>query len=200
MKKWEVYKKTNFKSWENIDSIEDFSYPWLDENPPKTLFRAFYDDLFLYFHFTAFGKDPKIYVETNNKLEVRFSERVELFFRRDEDMRPYYCLEMDPNGRVLDYKACMYRKFDRNWTWPDPLDIKTIIYKDKYTLEGKICLKTLRDLGVLKTNMIEIGVYRGHCTKLDKKDDSIKWISWVDSKTRTPDFHVPSSFGGLILK
>ena len=154
----------------------------------------------MFFQFTAFCNDPKVYVDTNDKLEVRFSERVELFFRSNEKMESYYCLEMDPNGRVLDYKAKMYRNFDRRWSWPDPLSIETKFDNIKYTLEGKIELARLKQFGVLHSNEIQIGIFRGYCVALDKKGESIKWISWVNPKSSTPDFHIPSSFGLLLLK
>lgn len=200
MKKWVINKVRKFNGWEDVNALKDFSYPWLKENPPITLFKAYYDEHYLFFHFTAFVESPKVYVETNNKLEVRFSERVELFFRINEEMAPYYCLEMDPSGRVLDYKAEFYRKFNRSWSWPDNLCIKTKIDDKKYTLEGKIALSRLTQLGLLSSNELQIGLYRGHCVALDKKNESIKWISWIDSNTPKPDFHVPTSFGLLILK
>lgn len=200
MKSWIINKLLKFKEWDAIKALEDFSYPWLNEISPVTLFKAYYDDKYLFFHFTAFCESPKVYVNTNNKLEVRYSERVELFFRSNEQMTPYYCLEMDPSGRVLDYKADFYRNFNRDWTWPDVLHIKTVIEDKKYTLKGKIALSTLTELGLLASNEIQIGIYRGHCLSLDKKDESIKWISWVDPNTLKPDFHVPSSFGFLVLK
>ena len=133
-----------------------------------------------------------VYVETNHKLEVIHSERVEIFFRSDEKLNPYYCLEMDPNGRVLDYEATHYRNFNRDWQWPDDLEIQTKIESDKYILTGKIKLKTLEDLKLLQGNQIQAGLYRGHCSALEGKKATLKWISWVDSKTPEPDFHVAS--------
>jgi hypothetical protein len=52
-------------------------------------------------------------VVKNDKLEVVNSERVEIFFRKDEALTPYYGLELDANGRVLDYEAEYHRKFNR---------------------------------------------------------------------------------------
>jgi hypothetical protein len=200
MKKWIISKINDFKNWEQINALDDFSYPWQNETSPKTLFKGYYDNNTFHFQFTAFCRAPKVYVDTNNKLEVRYSERVEIFFRTNEAMKPYYCLELDPFGRILDYKANMYRDFNRNWTWPDPLHIKVKISDDKFILEAKISLKRLKSLGLLKSNEIQIGLYRGHCVALDKKDKSIKWISWVQPNSLTPDFHIPSSFGLLILQ
>jgi hypothetical protein len=133
-------------------------------------------------------------------MEVVHSERIELFFRANEKMQPYYCLEIDPHGRILDYKAKLYREFDKSWQWPDSLSIKALIEDENYTVQGVISLLVLKQLGLINNGQIEIGLYRGHCTKLNGNNASIKWISWVDPKTKRPDFHVPSSFGILKLQ
>ena len=114
-------------------------------------------------------------------------------------MSPYYCLEIDPYGRVLDYKAILYRKFDRNWQWPESLSIESKINDKNYTVEGKISLSILNQLDLINNNNIQIGLFRGHCTNLVGNAATLKWISWVDSKTPEPDFHVPSAFGILKL-
>lgn len=199
MKQILIPKITDFSSWDKAAKIDDFSYPWQKEKAPKTIFYSYYDDNYIHFRFVAFGPKPLIFVRNNNKLEVIESERVEIFFRSDDKMNPYYCLEMDPLGRVLDYKAELYRKFQRNWQWPESLMIKTTITNENYSLQGRISLNVLKELNLLKDKEIQIGLYRGHCTKIKKKKGFIKWISWIDSKTKTPDFHVPSSFGLLKL-
>lgn len=200
MKEYFVIIKVDFKNWDAVRELKDFTYPWQSEMPPKTIFKAYHDSNYLYFRFEAYGPKPLIFVENNNKLEVTKSERVELFFRSDEKMQPYYCLEMDPNERILDYKADYYREFDRSWEWPESLCINTNIEAERYTLEGKVSLSTLKQLGLLKDNKIEVGVFRGHCTALNEDKANIKWISWIDSKTKEPDFHVPSAFGLFVLE
>ena len=198
------YKLTKLQSqtkpnWEKINPLNDFSYPWRVEAAPQTIFRGAQDGEYFYFQFEAYGPKPLVYVDTNSKLEVIHSERVEIFFRSDEKMTPYYCLEMDPHGRVLDYEANHYRQFNRDWQWPDDLAIQTRVEGNKYILSGKVKLDTLADLNLLKDNQIQAGLYRGHCNNLVGKKATLKWISWVDSETPEPDFHVASSFGLLML-
>lgn len=200
MKQFTVPNIITFSSWDNIPKLYDFVYPWRNEKAPNTTFRAYHDNNFLYFKFVASGSKPHVYVESNNKLEVSNSERVEIFFRRDECMKPYYCLEIDPCGRVLDYKANLYRDFDRSWQWPESLSIKTEIEDKFYSVEGKVSFSVLKKLELIKNDKIEIGLYRGHCTGINDKKASINWISWVDSKTEKPDFHVPSSFGLFVFE
>ncbi len=199
MKQFSIPKLINPSSWDEAFIVSDFSYPWQRQKAPTTQFSAYYDQSHIHFRFLAEGPRPLVFVDNNNKMEVIHSERVEIFFRSDERMQPYYCLEMDPHGRVLDYKANFYRKFDRNWQWPEPLSIETDIQDNYYTVQGKISLSMLKKLDILKNNQIQIGLFRGHCVGLKEKKASIKWISWVDSKTQEPDFHVPSSFGLLTL-
>ena len=200
MKKFLIKKLIDFTSWEKVTKLDDFSYPWQSEKSPVTSFSAYYDENHIYFRFVAYGSKPLVYIEDNSKLAVMHSERVEIFFRRDQKMSPYYCLEMDPHGRVLDYSANHYREFDRNWNWPAPLSILTSMKDTYYTLQGKLNLNTLKRLNLLRDNQIQIGLYRGHCTEMIDGKADVKWISWIDPITPEPDFHVPSSFGILTLR
>lgn len=200
MKKTSVTKRIALNSWNGLPLLEDFNYPWSKDHIPRTEFKTYHNNEFLFFQFKAFGPEPKIFVANNHKLEVRHSERVEIFFRTDEKMSPYYCLEIDPQGRVLDYKADYYRIFNRNWQWPDDLALNALINKDHYLIAGRFKLDTLREMKILKDQSMEIGLYRGHC--IDIKDDigEIRWSTWVDPQTPEPDFHVPNSFGRMILE
>ena len=200
MKQFSIFKLENFTGWDKIDELNDFSYPWEKEESPSTTFKAYYNQNYIHFRFVASGPKPLVFVDKNHKMEVVYSERVEIFFRSNDKMNPYYILEIDPYGRVLDYKAQLHRKFDRNWQWPEPLFIETAINNKNYTVEGKISLFVLKQLDLINNCQIQIGLYRGHCTELKEKKASIKWISWIDSKTSEPDFHVPSSFGILKLQ
>lgn len=38
---------------------------------------------------------------------------------KDPEMKTYYCAEIDPKGKVMDYEAHNYRKFDFNWNFKD---------------------------------------------------------------------------------
>ena len=199
MKSLSIPFAKTINSWDQIEYLHDFSYPWRSESPPRTLFQAYHDDNYLYFKYTASCANPLVYVDTNHKLEVIHSERVEIFFRKDADLNPYYVFEIDPHGRVLDYEASYYRNFNREWAWPSDLKLKTKIHKDHYTVQGQFEKAQLKALGLLQDGVLQTGLYRGHCTALIEGKSEIKWISWIDSGTKEPDFHVASSFGKLIL-
>lgn len=202
MKEISIPKILNFDNWESTAFLDDFSFPWENEKAPRTIFNAYYNETNLHFRFIAFCSNKLVYVENNQKLEVIHSERVEIFFRVNEKMNPYYCLEIDPYGRVLDYQAKFYRDFDRTWQWPNNLNVKTQICDDFYVVEGEISLEILKSLNLLKDNKLELGLYRGHCVELknQNQESNLKWISWVHPKSPKPDFHIESSFGILNLQ
>ena len=168
---------------------------------PVMSFRALWDDARFYFRFDVQTPRALTYVQDNNKMEVVDSDRVEIFFRSDERLNPYYCLEMDPLGRVLDYRAHFYRKFDYEWQWPgiNPLEIHSDFTRSGYTVEGSITMESLRKLNLLTNNELQIGLFRGECLKVLDPKSSFDWISWVKPDSNRPDFHIPSSFGVVNL-
>ncbi len=188
--------------WEQANVNSDFSFPWEEKTPPKTSFRALYDNEFFYFRFDVEDDNVLTHVKDDHKMEVVDSDRVEIFFRQDEKLNPYYCLEMDARGRVLDYVTRYYRDFDYEWQWPasDNLSVKASENKEGYIVEGAISLSSLKELGLLKDNVLEAGLYRGYCMKLPNPEAELRWISWVNPAVEEPDFHIPSSFGKLELE
>ncbi len=188
--------------WEKANELKDFSFPWEDELAPDTSFRALYDDANFYFRFDVEDSNILTHVVVDHKMEVVNSDRVEIFFRRDEALNPYYCLEMDARGRVLDYRVNYYRKFDYEWQWPGNDNLKVIASENEYgySVEGIISLSSLRELGLLKNSILEVGLYRAYRMQFPINQAKFKWISWVKPKADKPDFHIPSSFGILKLE
>jgi len=186
--------------WQTANELTDFIYPWEKETPSFTSFKALHNKDWLYCLYKVKDNNINVYVKTNEKSEVVYSDRVEIFFRRDEKMLPYYGLELDPNGRVYDYEASYHRKFNSEWTWPaGQLIVKANKVADGYTVEVAISKKSLKELQLIKDNVLEAGVYRGDCTEITEDNSKIKWISWVRPDSPTPNFHIPSSFGLLKL-
>ncbi|HTE34512.1 MAG TPA: carbohydrate-binding family 9-like protein [Chryseolinea sp.] len=186
--------------WKSAPLLSDFSYPWENGIPPSTRFKALHDDDWLYCLFEV--EDSRIHVLTdkNEKWEVASSDRVEIFFRTDQRLTPYYCLEIDPTGRVLDYEATFHRKFNIAWSWPvKQLVIKTAAIKDGYVVEIAISKASLQQLGILNGSSIEAGLYRAECTQAEDPQAHMRWISWIKPDSPTPDFHIASSFGILSL-
>lgn len=193
--------KGNDEVWKRAHIASDFHYPWEKGTPPPTRFKALHNEEWLYLFFEV--EDPSVFIleETNHKSEVAASSRAEIFFKRDDKMNPYYCLEIDPLGRVLDYEATFHRKFDITWSWPkEHLVVKTNKHNDGYTLEFAITKSSLKELGLLKNNVLQAGLYRADCVGRKNGETEFKWISWGRPDSPTPDFHIPSSFGIMRLE
>lgn len=187
--------------WEKATRLTHFCSPW-DATPIKTIqFKALWDQAFLYCCFKV--DDSEIYTDTtdNSKNSISNSDRVELFFRADPKMSPYYCLEIDPTPRVMDFKALPNRVFDLNWNWPQgEIMVKSNRQVNFFTVEIALSLSSLKSLGLLNNGQIETGIYRAKYVKHKAAYYKPIWITWVDPKTKTPDFHTPTAFGVLELE
>ena len=195
-----VSGKGDSKLWAKAKQLKDFAYPWENKRSTTTSFKALHNKDWFYCLYEVQDADLKVYVDKNDKLEVVNSDRVEIFFRKDERMMPYYGLELDPNGRVLDYQAEYHRKFNPTWSWPaGELIVKASRTADGYRVEVAIQKESLKKLGLLNGNKIEAGVFRAECTSLVGDQATMSWISWLMPASETPDFHIPSAFGTLVL-
>ncbi|OXA78196.1 Carbohydrate family 9 binding domain-like [Flavobacterium aquidurense] len=187
-------------SWKKANCLTDFSSPWKEDAISKIEFRALWDLENLYFKFIVFDTDIYIDEKDNSFDSIGNSDRVELFFRKNEAIDPYYCLEMDTSARIMDFKAKPNKDFDFKWKWPKE-DLKVISLKDKnsFTVEGRISIASLKELNLIQNNIIEAGVYRAKFSLAENLQYDATWISWVNPNTPEPNFHIASSFGKFIL-
>ncbi|MEQ8702616.1 MAG: sugar-binding protein [Phaeodactylibacter sp.] len=190
-----------FPNWQPATILRDFSSPWLEVEDTGTTFRALHDGVYLYFRFDVQESNILIYEKDHTKFDVLNSERVEIFFRQDPELKRYYGLEMDPLGRVYDYQSSYYRQSDKTWGWPEGhLNLKTGRTPTGYWLQGEISFESLRSLQLIhEERYLQAGLYRGRCLNIRGDKATFNWITWVDPQTETPDFHVPASFGQLEL-
>lgn len=187
--------------WDRATPLTDFSYPWREETPPGTNFKALWTDSHLFFLYRA--SDTEIITKERGlgERDPVDSDRVEIFFKADDNMNPYYALEMDALGRVLDTEGRYHRKIDFDWNWPTG-ELALMASRDNngYFVEGSISFASLEQLGMYKGDgELKAGLYRGEYVTDDKGETITKWISWVMPDSETPDFHIPSSFGLLKL-
>lgn len=190
----------NVSFFEEANCLTDFCSPW-NENPiSKIEFRALWNLENFFFNFRVFDTDVYLDQKDDSIDSIGNSDRVELFFRTNESLNPYFCLEMDASGRLMDFKALPNKDFDFDWKWPKKdLDIKTSKDEISFTVEGRISIQSLRELNLIKDNSIEAGVYRAKFSKNEKQEYEPTWISWVNPNTETPNFHIASSFGKFRL-
>ena len=185
--------------WEKANLLTDFTYPWRDESAPHTSFRGMWDEETFYFLYRA--TDPDIILKKSGleEKDAVQSDRVEIFFKADDKMDPYYALEMDALGRLLDTEGRYPRNIDFDWDWPEgEMVLKASIDEEGYWVEGAISFKSLRMLGLYKDDRIlKAGLYRGEYNSMEDGKIETKWISWIIPNSSKPNFHIPSSFGIL---
>jgi len=190
------------KQWKKAKKLCDFPYPWRTEKAPATIFKALYNQTHFYFLYRA--TDPEIIQKSKGMREkkVVHSDRVELFFKGARDEAPYYSLELDALGRILDTEGTFYKKVNVDWTWPmDGLEVRARVDETGYWVEGSISFASLRALGLYKDDgILRTGLYRA--TYVTQADGKIRpqWMSWIHPDSETPNFHIPSSFGVLKLE
>jgi len=186
--------------WNKANELTDFSSPW-DKEPVKEIaFKALWSDSHLYLKFRV--ADGQVHI-TNNDSDVCTetigeSDRVELFFRTNDQLNPYYCLEIDPSPRVMDFIAKPNKDFDFDWQWPsEDIQVKSHIDTEHFTVEIALSLQSLKDFDLLNNNGIETGIYRAKYNKQVDGSFEPTWIPWVNPGTESPNFHIASSFGKL---
>jgi hypothetical protein len=187
--------------WNKADKLLDFCSPWDSEQIKPIEFKALCDTETLFFCFKIEDADVHIDTTDNTIRSINESDRVELFFRSNELMDPYYCLEIDPTPRIMDFKAHPNKQFDFTWNWPsDDIEVMSSIESTHFTVEIAISLASLTKLGLLKEGKIETGIYRAKYNKQENGNFEPTWITWVNPETATPNFHTSSSFGILYLE
>lgn len=186
--------------WEKANCLTDFTSPWNNDPVLKIEFRALWDLDYLYFNFQVFDSEVYIDRKDNSTDSICNSDRVELFFRKDEKLSPYYCLEMDVDARILDFEAYPNWNFDYNWKWPEKqLEIQSVKEQNSFTVVGRISIASLEELELIHDNIMEVGVYRAKFSKAEDGSYEPTWISWINPNTAEPNFHIASSFGKFVL-
>lgn len=206
-------------AWKTADCETGFVFPWKKTPAPRTRFRALWDEKNLYLAFEADDTDLVIVEDLKDEMDAVFEDRVELYLAADDKLANYYCLEIDPRGRILDYRARYYRQMDYGWKMPGAT-AKGIVEKGRYTVEAALPMETLAKLKLLEPKpggILRCGLFRaefshdrsgkaagqGSFHTLGRRSPIAPpiedWMSWVDPRTPEPDFHVPSSLGRLRL-
>jgi hypothetical protein len=187
--------------WDTAMVLTDFCSPWNDDKQSDIIFKALWDRENLFFNFTVL--DTVIHLEKRDESHesIGNSDRVELFFRPDNTMNPYYCLEIDTAARIMDFIAYPDKNFDFNWNWPkNDIEVKSAVNADSFTVEGAISIQSLKRFNLIKNNKFETGVFRAKYNQKEDLSFEPTWITWVNPNTETPNFHIASSFGNFILK
>jgi len=179
--------------------LDDFCFPWIERQCPRTEFRAVHDGERLHFRFEVDDVDLVLGDSSDPGQAALGSDRVELFFAAEPELdRPYYGAEMDPAVRVYDYRARFHRRFDDAWSF-ESLQFQSEIRRGSYVVRGSFAMAELVSLGCLRDGTMVTGVYRAEFSHAPGGGIVEDWISWIDPGINTPDFHVPGSFGRFIF-
>ena len=186
--------------WNQAEVLTDFTSPWDDAVPEKIELRALWDTETIFFCYTVYDATVHIDRQDDSVDSIGESDRVEIFFRTDAALDPYYCLEIDPTPRIMDFKASPKKKFDFDWNWPENhITVKSHTKEDYFVVEIAISIQSLNNFNLIKDHSIEAGLYRAKYKKQASNLFEPTWISWVNPNTETPNFHIASSFGNLTL-
>ena len=191
-------------NWALAHILTDFSLPWSQRLPPATEFRAVWDAQQFYFRFDVTDADVVLGDGADAMQKVIGSDRVEIFFSTGLQLNPYYGVEIDPRGEVLDYEAKFHRQMNRHWTCAG-LQAATSMTDKGYVVEACIPLSTFRNLGCLHQDAageyLIAGLFRAEFSSPTVAGAPAieDWMSWIDPQVSTPDFHVPTSFGAIRL-
>lgn len=161
--------------------------PW-DSLSDGTSFRCFSDGDSFFFLFEVADSTLTYSEAFKGEADVEKEDRVEIFFSPTETMDVYYCAEIDPFGRVLDYSCKFYRDMDYGWNF-STMCLWGHLTEDGYIIAGKISRSELRKLGCDDVNGFWMGVFRADY----RKDFTVNWFSAVETNDVSPDFHKPGA-------
>ena len=119
--------------------------------------------------------------------DVEPEDRVEIFLSPKGDLsQPYYCAEIDPEGRVMDYRAAFFRQFDFSWQF-ETLVTSATRTSSGYRVGGSIARKELEQLGLDLAGGFWMGAFRADF----RPDGTVHWFSRIPTDDAVPDFHKP---------
>ncbi len=179
--------------WPETPFLTSLVAPWEQGMSDSTFFNSYASDAYFFFYFSTVDTTLTT-VPFKEELSLIQGDRVELFFAATEDLsKDYYCIEISPDGDILDYKATFYRKFEEAWNFKT---VELVAFKTNngYLVEGKIALEELKSLGI--HNAFYLGIFKADF----KNKEDVTWYSWVKPDTKEPDFHIASAFKRFSMK
>lgn len=181
--------------WQRVNAYKEFYAPWSEWQVEETEFRIFHDAKYLYFHFSVLDVSNSCHQIKSYATSVEFSDRVEIFFARDQEMSEYIGLEIDACGRMIQFKSQGNRNFVKDWKFSEfrEEDYEVIQTEQGYQVEGRISKSALSSMDFLKNRKLLMGVFRANYLN-EAGDGKVQWISWKDISLKNPDFHQIDGF------
>lgn len=174
--------------WDVLTPVKVFHAPWngLDD---ETEFRCMVTDSLFIFRFDVKDSTVTLNGDFRNENDVEPEDRAEIFFSHPGELDTYIGAEMDPAGRVLDYKCTFYRNFDYDWNF-STLTYCHEILPDGYSIAGSVTLDELSEFGVDFDGGFLMGVFRADF----RPDGEVNWYSLKLTDDKKADFHQPNVF------
>ena len=124
------------------------------------------------------------------KRDIEIGDRVEIYFAPDGTLKNwYYGVEVDPLGRVLDYRVKLYRQFDYDFAFKS-VRAEARVTDRGYSVRMAIAKAELKELGIdLKS--AAIGIFRADYSA---PGELVDWASAAPFPSGEADFHQPKMF------
>lgn len=165
--------------------IDGLHAPW-DGLDDATVFRCHADEDRFYFHYEVLDSTLTIIGDYEGERTVDWEDRVEIFFSTTSDMSAYYCAEIDPLGRRMDYSASFGQPLGYEWNFSTMRQAGQV-FDGGYIVSGSVARDELERLGVDLDGGFHMGVFRADF----HNDGSVNWYSAVSTDDESPYFHKP---------
>ena len=159
--------------------------PW-DGLDDETEFTCYVKDGRLCFSFVIVDSTMTVSEDFPKERTVDDEDRGEVFFSCDSLMSSYWCAEIDPKGRPMDYAAHFGQPFDYEWNF-STLQAQGSLTEKGYRVDASVALSELRELGI-DTKDFYMGVFRADF----HPDMTVNWYSLVSTDDKSPYFHKPN--------
>jgi len=190
-------------AWQKAKTISNFILPWEKVKAQPTKFKALYDNRKFFFSFSVVDTEIVLLDSIKTEEDLIYEDRVEIYFAFDNKLdKPYYCAEIDPKGRLLDYRTTFPRQFDFAIDW-GKIETAAVITDSGYTVEAAVSLDNMKKLGykIIGSNtVLNVAVFRADFEKTENDSITEHWQAWINPNVPEPDYHVPSSFGKFVFK
>ena len=174
--------------WGAIAPVEVFHAPW-DDMDDSTSFRCFATDSLFFFRFDVMENTLTLEEGFKDERDVEYEDRVEIFVSPAGKLKTYVGAEIDPMGRVMDYKCTYYRDFDYGWNF-ETMECSRRMTPSGYSIAGHVSWSELEDLGIDNRKGFLMGAFRADF----RPDKSVNWYSLKLTSDEEADFHQRNVF------
>ena len=162
----------------------------------QTTFECRADADRVYFSFNVWDDNVTAAPVGEPERTLEAYDRVEVFFAATADLSKPYCgIEIDPYGRVLDYRGNYGKGLDYSWN-VRTLKVSTRIVEGGYLVKGSIAITELAEFEIDLRNCW-FGAFRADYAPGGRLID---WYSFRPSDGRPANFHQPNMFAPAALR